>query len=54
MGLNQYLQDLTEHAIKSQEVHVDLHNFLMPAARLCSAEQIKRVLSAGTSTCPHG
>ena len=44
MGLNHYLQDLTEHAINCQKVHVDLHSFLMPAARLCSAEQIKRVL----------
>ena len=44
MGLNHYLQDLTEHAINCHEVLVDLHTFLMPAARLCSAEQIKSVL----------
>jgi hypothetical protein len=41
MGLNHYLQDLTEHAINSQKVHVDLYYFLMPAASVCPAEKVK-------------
>ena len=45
MGLNHYPQDLTEHAMNSQKVHVDLYDFLMPAASVsaasvCPAEKV--------------